>query len=149
MLVKINNNKFRSGVGNTFTAKEVKNAVNREIKRGFTMKDMRFDDAVCIKFNYDTNEIELLDKYYVVLADDISKRFADKEEAKEWANIMRYHHGMSCSLHKITKNNLEEKLEELEELLFEKIERRYMVQKGESAKHHALFNTRLKSLIQF
>lgn len=125
MLVKINNNKFRSGVGNTFTAKEVKNAINRELKRGFTMKDMRFDKVVCIKFNYDTNEIELLDKYYVVFADIISKRFADEEKAKEWARIMRYHHGMSCEIHKITKSNLT--LEE--ELLFERFERMEMMQK--------------------
>lgn len=125
MLVKINNNKFRSGVGNTFTTQEVKNAINRELKRGFTMKDMRFNNVACIKFNYDTNEIELSDKYYLVMADYISKRFIDKEKAKEWANRMRYLHGISCEIHKITKSNL--MLEE--ELLFQKIERRDMMQK--------------------
>ena len=144
MLVRINNNKFR-GIAGTFTTEEVKNALNRELKRGFTMKDMRFNNVVCIKFNYDTNEIELSDKYYLVFGDCISKRFIDKEKAKEWANRMRYLHGMSCEIHKITKSNLT--LEE--ELLFQKIERRDMMQKRRECWTTTQSSTRLKSLIQF
>lgn len=125
MIVKINDDTFETGTGSIYSYQEVKNAVYGQLKRGFKMKDTCIGDVICIKFNYDTWEIEFYDRYYIVIGEYISKRFIDKEKAKEWANRMRYLHGISCEIHKITKSNL--MLEE--ELLFQKIERRDMMQK--------------------
>ena len=119
MLVKIADEKYESATGNVFTYQEIKNAIYREQKRGFKLKDTPFNNVVCIKFNYNTWEIELLDKYYVVIGEFTKKRFTNEENAQDWANRMRYLHGVECEVHVITDKNFN--LEE--ELYLEHVER--------------------------
>lgn len=112
MIVKINNDKFETGTGSIYSYKEVKNAVYRQLRRGFKMKDTCLGDVVCIKFNYDTWEIEFHDRYYIVIGEFTSKKFYKKDRANEWKDVMEKRTGNIFEVHEVTNENFMKKRSE-------------------------------------
>lgn len=112
MVVKIDNDKFETGTGSVYSYQEVKNAVYRQLKRGFKMKDTCIGDVVCIKFNYDTWEIEFNDRYYIVIGEYISKRFYKKDRAEKWKDVMEKRTGNVFKVHEVTNENFMKKRRE-------------------------------------
>lgn len=112
MLVKIDDNTFETGTGSIYSYQEVKNAVHGQLKRGFKMKDTCIGDVICIKFNYDTWEIEFNDRYYIVTGEYISKRFYKKDRAEKWKDVMEKRTGNVFKVHEVTKENFMKKRRE-------------------------------------
>ena len=106
MVVKIDDDKFETGTGSVYSYQEVKNAVYRQLKRGFKMKDTCIRDVVCIKFNYDTWEIEFKDKYYIVSGEYTKKRFYNKDRAEQWKDVMSKRTGTEFTLYEVIGENL-------------------------------------------
>lgn len=69
------------------------------------MKDTCIGDVVCIKFNYDTYEIEFKDRYYIVIGEYVSKRFYKKDRAEKWKEVMSKRTGTEFRIHEVTQEN--------------------------------------------
>ena len=110
MIVKIDNDKYETSTGNVYSYQEVKNAIHRQLNKGFKIKEPFVEYAVCIKFNYDKWEIEFYDKYYIVIGDYTSKRFYKKDRAEKWKNEMSKKTGTDFEIHEVTQENFMENI---------------------------------------
>lgn len=105
MIVKIDNDKYESSIGNIFSYQEVKKAIHGYINKGFKIAEPFIEYATCINFNYDKYEIEFNDRYYIVLGKYVSKRFIKKDKAEKWKDEMSKKTGTEFRIYEVTQEN--------------------------------------------